>query len=371
MRTLKSFRGVPQELVDKAVEAATEEGFRKGRKTGLLFGIPGGAAAGGAAGLAAGAPVAAGAYLYGKKRGEKKGRFENQRTNYYAQQYSRGRGGRYDLANPETEPTWSTSKRAFDQKMLAAMIAGGQNIEKVAEAFEEELEKIANIFARGLGGAIRAGRSMLGMSPSRAAAQRLARMTPQQTAAQARLGVSPAVTGGSQLTGSARQKAMKEFRQLPAPGPKGPQYSGTPQEVAAQRLQRMNQPAPRRQLATGPAAGAGGAPVGGVPATTTPPAAAGAGSFMDDAKALAQRGYQGGVDAINRNLNMGIGTGQGALKGQGLGQWFGSLPVGTQAGLLGTAGVGGLTAAGLGAAGVGAAGLGTLGTGMLIGRATA
>jgi hypothetical protein len=143
MTTLKSFRGIPKDVVEELTESA----FRRGRNTGaVLGGLGTGAVVGGGMG-ALGAGGAAAAYGYGKKRGERKGRFENQRSLYYAQQYARSRGhDRMEIANPEVEPSWQKSKNAFDKKMMAALIAGGQDIEKVAAAFEDELEKIANVW---------------------------------------------------------------------------------------------------------------------------------------------------------------------------------------------------------------------------------
>jgi len=295
--------------------------------------------------------------------------------------------------------TYDDLALAFNKKMQLSLVATGSDIEKVASAYEEELEKIANPFLnliRGAGGAAtRAG-------------QAWGRAVPEGLLAVPRRTLVDPVVGAWQGAGGALQKARtawtagREAAKRPTitmpstPTPSAATSAGTGAAPARVRMADAGTgtvPGATR----GPAAGAApppaatlrkadaavpvaGSPAAGAPAATevaTTQAATAPGQMVDDAVAALQKRYQGAQSWLGERYGLNLGAGAnpeaGLFGAQGMGQWFSSLPLARQAELLSPLGVGAL---GVGGAGIGAAGLGAglIGGGLggaLIGRATA
>jgi len=329
-----------------------------------LIGVGGGTAAGvagGTAGLAAGGLAGlGGGYAAGRIRKKLRRNAENRQRDYYSS---------------------AQTKHAFDKKMMLCLAATGRDVEKIAEAYEAELEKIGGIWSSGkrlAGEALERVGGWFGRGAKRAVGP----TTAQMRLAEGTQGVSFSGPGGARqtgnLTGAAKDRALKRHAGLPKPGDPAVHVPGQ-QPVAAQPAASganiMGQGG--RFTATGgqPAAsganimGQGGATTGMVPQGAVPVVQGGAqpvAAPVDDIfSQMANYGNQGltaGRDFLNNQLGLQLGSEAGALGGQGVQQWFSALQPAQQAKVLAPLALGGIGATGL-AAGTAGLGAGLIGGG--------
>lgn len=269
--------------------------------------VPGAPVAGTAAGLVGGRAL-------GRKAKEEKSRVK----------VWRGQGGAFVVVR---EPK---TKQAFDIKMEAALRATGCDLDKVAEAYEAELEKIAFLgaLARGAGSLVQRGSSALGAARAAGGGALQALKAAPGRAMEA----VKAVPGNLQREFAAgrvsAQAAGRPKINMPAPPAAAPAVLPSPAPAV------FPSPAPARVQMAGhtpgvtPGAAAGPA-AGAAPAGVGPGAAAGPG--------LLQQAQQWATQRYN------LGQLQGAPASTGnIGQWFGGLGGQQQAELAAALGAGAL-----------------------------
>jgi hypothetical protein len=214
------------------------------------------------------------------------------------------------------------TKKAFDQKMALSLAATGADLDKVAAAYAEELEKIAF-----LGGLIGRGMTAAGKAVAPKGWRAAAGLADDTMRARLSRGLqSQGQVMTDRATGYARFAPDPKPKTPPSPKPTAP--AGTPKT------------APTATTAPTSAAPTTAAPTSAAPTTAAPATTPAAGGDMFDQARSATNRARSAVAPTMENL-FGVNTRQGLSQFQGgVGNWFGDLTQAQQRNVVGALGAG-------------------------------